>query len=256
MANSDITFSGKVAVITGAAQGMGAAYARLLAAAGAAVVVSDIQLEKAQAVAASIIETGGQAIATRTDVSSPADCQACADAAIKAFGGIDLLVNNAGLLTAAMEPPLHKIDIERYLKIVAVVTPGGLYITPACTPSMTARGGGAIVNTSSIGAWQPQGVYSLTKLGVNGLTGILANELLPMNIRVNAVAPGPVDTEGLRGIMSLEQLKAYALASGKPTDEVAGPEDIARVGLFLLSDAARFVSGQVVAVDQATLYRI
>ncbi len=249
-------FAGKTAIVTGAAQGMGAAYARLLAARGANVVVSDIQGEKASAVAKEIATAGGSALAVASDVGSPESCVACVGAAAEHFGGVDYLVNNAGLLSAAREKPLHEIEVDRYLRVFSVITHGMLWMAQAVVPSMRARGGGAIVNTSSIGAWQARGVYSLTKHAVNGLTVGLAKELSPYGIRVNAIAPGAVDTEGVREIMTREQLVAYQQASGGPGDKVAGAEDVARVGVFLLSDEARFVSGQIVSVDQATLARL
>ncbi len=249
-------FAGKIAIVTGGAQGIGAAYARLLAARGASVVVSDIQEAKAQAVAEEITRAGGQALAVACDVGSPEACTDCASMAAERFGGIDYLVNNAGLLTAALEKPLHQIEVERYLRVFSVMAHGMLFMTQAVVASMRERGGGAIVNTSSIGAWQATGVYSLTKLAVNGLTVGLAKELRPYDIRVNAIAPGAVDTEGARGIMTREQLLGYQQASGGPGDRVAEAEDVARVGVFLLSDQARFVSGQILAVDQATLTRL
>jgi len=249
-------FAAKTAIVTGGAQGIVAAYARQLGARGACVVVSDIQAEKAAAVAEEITKSGGQAIGVACDVGSPESCGACARAAIERFGGIDCLVSNAGLLTAAFERPLHQIEPERYRRVFEVMAHGMVWMAQAVVPSMRARGGGAIVNTSSIGAWQARGIYSLTKLVVNGITVGLAKELMPDKIRVNAIAPGAVDTEGLRQIMTREQLLLYQQSSGGPADTVASAEDIARVGVFLLSDEARFVSGQIVSVDQATLARL
>ena len=178
-------------------------------------------------------------------------------AASERFGGVDFLVSNAGLLSAAREKPLHQIEPERYLRVLAVMTHGMLWMAQTVALEMKKRGGGAIVNTSSIGAWQAAGVYGMSKHAVNYLTVALAKELAPLNIRVNAIAPGSTDTEGVREIMTREQLVAYQQrATGAGTDRIAVGEDIARVGVYLLSDDARFVSGQVVAVDQATLTRL
>ena len=133
---------------------------------------------------------------------------------------------------------------------------GMLYMTRAVVPAMQARGGGAIVNISSIGAYQATGLYSLSKVIVNGLTVNLAHELAALNIRVNAIAPGTVATEGMEPLMSVEQMGQWGRAGGRPTDRVAAPSEIARVGLFLLSDAASYVRGQIIAVDDGQLIRL
>jgi NAD(P)-dependent dehydrogenase (short-subunit alcohol dehydrogenase family) len=250
-------FAGKVAIVTGAAQGIGAAYSLLLAREGCRVVLADINEDGARATAEKIAaETGTDTFAIRVDVADPDQCRACATLTEERFGRVDYLVNNAGLLSAGRAGPLHTLEPETYLRIFAVMTHGMLFMAQAVTTAMKAGGGGAIVNTSSIGAWMATGIYSLTKLGVNGLTVSLARELLPFGIRVNAVAPGATSTEGLRGIMTEEQMGRWVQSLGKSTDEVAAPEDIARTGLFLLSDAASHVSGQIIAVDQGALVRV
>ncbi len=250
-----MSFAGKVAIVTGAAQGIGAAYARQLAARGARLVLADLNVERAGEVAAEIVAAGGEARAVATDVGSIPSCQACATAAAEAFGGVDYLVNNAGLLSAARLPPLHLIEETDYQRVLGVNMHACLFMTRAVLDSMKARGGGAVVNTSSIGAWQATGIYGLSKLGVNGLTVALARELGPMNIRVNAIAPGTVNTEGMQPIMSVEQMSQWGSSLGRPTGEVAGPELIAQVGVFLLSDEARYVSGQIIPVDGGIMIR-
>jgi 3-oxoacyl-[acyl-carrier protein] reductase len=136
------------------------------------------------------------------------------------------------------------------------MTHGMLWMAQAVAPEMQKRGGGAIVNTSSIGAWQAAGVYGLSKYAVNYLTVALARELGPLGIRVNAIAPGSTNTEGVREIMTPDQLATYQRALGVATDRIAASEDVARVGVYLLSDDARFVSGQVLSVDQAAQIRL
>lgn len=251
-----MSFNGKVAVITGAAQGMGAAYARLLSQRGVAVAVADINLELAEAVVKEITAAGGKALAVKVDVGSPESCKACIAAAIDAFGQLNYLVNNAGLLSAALLPALQDIALEDYQRVMSVNMHSVLYMTQAAVPEMRKQGGGAIVNTSSIGSWQATGIYSVSKAGVNTLSVNLAHSLAADNIRVNAIAPGTVDTEGMKPIMSVEQMAAWAKMSGQATGQVAGPELIAQVGVFLLSDEAAFVNGQVFPVDGGTVIRI
>lgn len=254
--NFDNQFNGKVAIITGAAQGMGAAYAHILASAGASVVVADINLEKAEAVANEVVSQNGKAIAIKLDVGTPASCNACAQQTKETFGRIDYLVNNAGLLSAATAAPLTDIAIEDYERIMNVNMNSVLFMTQAVTPIMESSGGGAIVNTSSIGAWQTTGIYSVSKAGVNTLTINLAHILAAKGIRMNAVAPGTVNTEGMQPIMSVEQMSQWTAMLGNPTGEVAQAEMISRVGVFLLSDAASYINGQIIPVDGGTIVRL
>jgi NAD(P)-dependent dehydrogenase (short-subunit alcohol dehydrogenase family) len=248
-------FKGKTAIVTGGAQGMGLQYVRLLAEAGANVVIADVNVDVAQK-AADSLGFPGQLLVVKTDVSSVEDCNNVAAAAAQKFGGVDYLVNNAGLLSAAAYRSLIDIPLETYHKILGVMSHGMLYMARAVVPHMAARGKGAIVNVSSIGAYQATGIYSITKLLVNGLTINLAHELAAQNIRVNAVAPGTVATEGMQPLMSVEQMAAWGQMGGRPTNRVAGPEEIARVGVFLLSDAASYVRGQIVAVDDGQQIRV
>ncbi|MET0370540.1 MAG: SDR family oxidoreductase [Sphingobium sp.] len=248
-------FQGKVAVVTGGAQGMGREYVRLLAEAGAKVMIADVNQAVAEATIAEI-GAGDNVAFFQTDVSSTDACDACARATVDRFGGIDFLINNAGLLSAAAHRSLVKVDLDIYHKVLGVMSHGMLYMARAVVPAMEARGGGAIVNISSIGAYQVSGLYSLSKVFVNGLTVNIAHELAASNIRVNAIAPGTVATEGMAPLMTPEQMSAWGKMGGRPTDRVAHPSEIARVGLFLLSDAASYVRGQIIAVDDGQQVRI
>ena len=248
-------FKGKTAIVTGAAQGMGREYVRLLSEAGANVVLADVN-EEAALQTAHEIGCPDQLLVVRTDVGSIDACNACASAAVKRFGGIDYLVNNAGLLSASRHRSLITIDPEIYLSVLNIMTHGMLWMARAVHPSMKARGGGGIVNISSIGAYQATGVYSVAKVGVNALTISLARELAADNIRVNAIAPGTTDTEGMQPLMSVEQMAQWGRAGGRPTDHVAHPAEIARVGMFLLSDAASYVRGQIIVVDGGQQIRL
>ncbi len=248
-------FKGKSAIVTGGAQGMGREYVRLLVEAGANVVIADVNTEAAEETVRAL---GGadQLLVVKTDVGSIDDANACAAAAVARFGGVDYLVNNAGLLSAAAHRSLIGIEPETYLRILNIMSHGMLWMTRAAVPSMESRGGGAILNVSSIGSWQAAGIYSLSKAMVNSLTINLAHELAAKNIRVNAVAPGTVATEGMQPLMSVEQMSQWGRAGGRPTDHVAHPSEIARVGLFLLSDAASYVRGQILPVDDGQQIRL
>ena len=248
-------FKGKTAIVTGGAQGMGREYVRLLAEQGANVVIADVNDAVAQATITAL-DKPSQLLYVKTDVSSIAACEACVKAADERFGGVDFLINNAGLLSAAAYPSLIDIPTDKYEHIMGVMFHGQLWMARAAVASMKRRGGGAIVNVSSIGAYQATGIYSLTKLGVNGLTINLSRELAKHNIRVNAIAPGTVATEGMQPLMSVEDMGKWGQMGGRPTDRVATPDMIARVGLFLLSEGATYIRGQIIAVDDGQQIRV
>ena len=245
-------FENKVAVVTGAAQGIGEAYARALAVEGAAVVVADLNTEAGRQVAKQIEADGGRALFVRTDVSSAECAETMVEASLDAFGGIDLLVNNAAIYGDMQFDLLISVDWDYYRTFMSVNMDGALVMTRACYPEMKKRGGGAIVNQSSTAAWLYSGFYGLAKAGVNGLTQQLAHELGGMNIRVNAIAPGPTDTEATRtqaGDAAKELVKGLAIK------RMGQPQDMVGACLFLLSDEASWVTGQIVAVDGGQTFR-
>ena len=240
-------FADKVAVVTGAAQGIGEAYARALAAQGASVVVADLNTELGEKVAA---EVGGAFV--RTDVSSPDSAAAMVEATVAAYGGLDLLVNNAAIYGDMQFDLLISVDWDYYRRFMAVNMDGALVMTRACYPEMRRRGGGAIVNQSSTAAWLYSGFYGLAKVGVNGLTQQLAHELGGMGIRVNAIAPGPTDTAATHkqaGDAAMELVKGMAIK------RMGQPGDMVGACLFLLSDEASWVTGQIIAVDGGQTFR-
>ncbi len=239
-------FQGKVAIVTGAARGIGEAYARALAAEGAKVVVSDLN-DRGNQVAE---EIGG--LFVHTDVSSEESARACAEATVAAYGGIDLLVNNAAIYGDMQFDLLLTVDWDYYRRFMAVNMDGALVMTRACFPHLKARGGGAIVNQSSTAAWLYSGFYGLAKVAVNGLTQQLAHELGGMNIRVNAIAPGPTDTEATR-TQAGDHVKS--LVQGLALKRVGQPEDMVGACLFLLSDDAAWVTGQILNVDGGQVFR-
>jgi NAD(P)-dependent dehydrogenase (short-subunit alcohol dehydrogenase family) len=245
-------FLNKVAVVTGAAQGIGETYARALAAEGAAVVVADLNETAGEKVAAAINEEGGRAVFARTDVSSPESAEVMAARTVEEYGGLDLLVNNAAIYGDMQFDLLVTVDWDYYRKFMSVNMDGALVMTRACYPHMQTRGGGAIVNQSSTAAYLYSGFYGLAKVGVNGLTQQLAHELGGMNIRVNAIAPGPTDTEATRtqaGDAAKELVKGLAIK------RMGQPDDMVGACLFLLSDEAAWVTGQILAVDGGQVFR-
>jgi len=245
-------FDGKVAIVTGSAGGIGEAYVRGLAAEGASVVVADIDEARGQVVAKDLESGGAAALFVRVDVSDPDSTRAMAEAAIERFGGIDLLVNNAAIYGDMKFDALISVDWDYYTRFMAVNMQGALLCTRACFRSMRKRGGGAIVNQSSTAAWLYSGFYGLAKVGVNGITQQLAQELGGHNIRVNAIAPGPTDTEATRN-----QVGEYAeeLAKTLPIKRLGTPADLVPTCLFLLSDDAAWITGQIVAVDGGQIVR-
>jgi NAD(P)-dependent dehydrogenase (short-subunit alcohol dehydrogenase family) len=245
-------FKDKVAVVTGAAQGIGEAYARALGAEGAAVVVADLNTPAGEKVAAAINETGGRALFVETDVSSQLSADAMATRTVEEYGGLDLLVNNAAIYGEMQFDLLISVDWDYYRRFMSVNMDGALVMTRACYPHMQRRGGGAIVNQSSTAAYLYSGFYGLAKVGVNGLTQQLAHELGGMNIRVNAIAPGPTDTAATR---TQAGEAAKDLVKGLALKRMGQPEDMVGACLFLLSDEAAWVTGQIMAVDGGQVFR-
>jgi len=247
-----VRFENKTAVVTGAAQGIGEVYAKALAAEGAAVVVADLNEEAGEKVAAAINESGGRSVFVRTDVSSHESAQAMVGRTVDEFGGLDLLVNNAAIYGDMQFDLLVTVDWDYYRRFMSVNLDGALVMTRACYPQMQARGGGAIVNQSSTAAYLYSGFYGLAKVGINGLTQQLAHELGGMGIRVNAIAPGPTDTEATR---TQAGAAVQELVKGLAIKRMGQPDDLVGACLFLLSDEAAWVTGQILAVDGGQTFR-
>jgi len=246
-------FESKAAIVTGAAGGIGEAYAEALAGEGASVVVADLDTDGARRVADRLAAGGAAATAVTVDVSDPDSTRAMAEACVDRYGGIDFLVNNAAIYGGMKLDLLLSVDWDYYRRFMAVNMDGALLCTRACWEHMAAGGGGAIVNQSSTAAWLYAGFYGLAKVGVNGLTQQLAHELGGSNIRVNAIAPGPIDTEATRRVVPESMVKD--LVKGLALKRQGTPQDLVGMCLFLLSDDAAWITGHIFNVDGGQVVR-
>lgn len=234
---------GKTALVTGASKGIGAAIAKALAAEGAAVVVNYASSKAgADAVVAEITQAGGKAIAVQGNIADAADAQSVVTQTVEKFGRLDILVNNSGVYEFA---PIEDISEPHYRKQFDVNVLGLLLVTQAATKHL--RTGASIINIGSlVSRITPPGsaVYTATKAAVEGITGALARELGPRGIRVNALNPGIVETEGTHtaGFIGSDfQTQAVAQT---PLGRIGQPRDIAAIAVFLASDDAGWLSGE------------
>jgi 3-oxoacyl-[acyl-carrier protein] reductase len=239
--------TGKVAVVTGASKGIGAAIAKSLASEGASVVVNYASSKAgADAVVGAITKAGGKAVAVGGDVSKAADAQKIIDTAIKNFGHLDILVNNSGVYEFQ---PIEAITEDHYHKIFNINVLGVLLTTQAAVKHLGE--GSSIINIgSAVTEIHPpaSAVYTGTKGAVDAITGVLANELGPRKIRVNALNPGMVETEGVHaiGILGTDFEKGFVAKT--PLGRIGQVDDIASVAVFLASDDSKWLTGeQIVA---------
>jgi 3-oxoacyl-[acyl-carrier protein] reductase len=235
---------GKVAVVTGASKGIGAAIAKGLSAAGAAVVVNySSSKEGADRVVADINANGGKAIAVKGDVAKAVDMRRLFDETEKAFGTLDVLVNNAGVYTSSL--PLEDITEDEFHREFNINVLGTILATKEAVKHFGPNGGSVINISSTASAGEPTAaIYSGTKGAVDAITRGLAAELGPRKIRVNAIAPGGVETEGTHsaGIVGSDFEKT--MIAGTPLGRFGQPDDIARIAVFLASDDSAWLTGE------------
>lgn len=246
-------FTGKVAIVTGAGRGMGRAVALKLASEGAAVVVNDVRRESAEAVAAEIAAAGGQALAHVADISEEAGVRAMVEAAVARWGGVHILVNNAGILGTTR--PLEQIPVEEWDRMMAINVRGVFNCTKAVLPLMQAQRYGKIVNVSSSAGRSTSTFggahYTTSKAAILGLTRHTAREAAPYNINVNATAPGSMDTEMVRERATPEHMESERQKI--PLRRLGTAEDEANLVAFLCSDESAYIAGATIDINGADL---
>ena len=240
---------GRVALVTGAASGIGKGIARRLAEAGADVALSDVSLRGAEAAALALAACGGRTLAVAADVSDERAVATMVAEVVARLGRIDILVNNAGIYPTA---PIAEMNVADWDRVMAVNLRGPMLCTREVVRPLRAQGsGGAILNVSSIDSMHPSFVgmshYGASKGGLNMLTRSAALELAPDRVTVNAICPGGVETEGTQAAFG-DGLKDQ-LERRIPLGRVSTPEEIGAVALFLVSPAARYITGATLVVD-------
>ena len=250
--NRTTEFAGRVAIVTGAGQGMGYAVARRLAEGGASVVVNDVNPQSAERTASDLRERGYEATASPGDVASSADVSGMLATATARYGAVHILVNNAGVLRPT---PVIDIEEDEWDLVVGVNLKGTYLCSRAALPVMRAAGWGRIVNFSSTAGKNISTVggahYTAAKAGILGFTRHLAKEVAQYGITVNAVCPGLIDTEMVREVISDERARAYA--EGFPISRLGEPHEVAELVAFLASDKASYITGASLDINGGDL---
>jgi NAD(P)-dependent dehydrogenase (short-subunit alcohol dehydrogenase family) len=244
-------FVDKVVVITGGGAGIGRTYGHRFAAEGASIVVADLDADAGKRMVTEIEQNGGRALSCPMDVTDAQAAQHMVATAVDTFGGIDILINNAAIHLDHAQLPFTTEALPQWRAVLDVNVIGALTCTVSAREAMTARGGGCIINQSSMAAYSGGNAYSVSKLALNALTVGLAGELAPHGIRVNGIAPGLVDSESAVEWMNDPVRKGIedALIGGQLIKRLGRMEDLANMVLFLCSDEASFVTGQTILVD-------
>ena len=248
-----ILLQDKVTLITGASRGIGQAIAEAYALAGARVVLASRKQAGLDKVADRIIAAGGEALAVATHTGDEPAIKHLLRETKAVYGGVDILVNNAA--TNPHFGPILSTDEGQWAKILDINLVGYFRVAKACVESMLQRGGGVIINIASVAGKIPlpgMGVYCVSKAGVLMLTKVLAAELAPQNIRVNAIAPGFIKTRFSAAIWDNPQVKNAAIET-IPQKRIADAQEIAGAALFLASDASSYVTGETIVIDGGQL---
>ena len=253
-----VDLDGKVAIVTGSGNpnGIGATYAWALAGQGASVVVADVNAAGADGVASSIVDSGARAIGQRVDITDRESVATLMQRATDEFGGVDILVNNAALMADMEMSPVFQYPYEEWQRVLGVNLTGAFNCCQAAIPLMQERGGGKIVNQSSGGAFPPQGVYGITKLALVGLTVALAAEVGRLNINVNAIAPGHVQSEAGLKIAPEGSDFHNMIMQVAPLGGSRSPDALVGALLLLVSPDGAWITGQTLNVDGGWIMRI
>ena len=249
-----VDLNGKVAIVTGGGGAIGSAICRQLASNGAKVVVTGRTMKTLEAVVEQIKADGGEAIAVTCDVSDKVSTQKMVDEVVAAYGRIDCLVNNAGINGGPeFRKPIHEYDDDLWENIIKIDLSGVYYCSKPVIRQMEQQGqGGTIINIGSIVGLTPlrlQCAFTAAKAGVFNLSKAMALELAPLNIRVNAIAPGSIMFEGTRKLFYADKERAEAMLSHIPMHRAGDPDDIAAMVSFLASEDSAYMTGSVVTID-------
>ena len=246
--------SGKLAIITGAGRGIGAAIAAAFASAGADLVIADINEDSARKIAESAQQSGRKALAVQTDVASPADVDRLFETVQATFGGVDILINNTGIW---FRRPFLEIADSEWDNVLSVNLKGTFMCSQRAARLMMAKRTGCIINIASHAGLfysRGQGVhYAASKAAIIQLTRVLAFELGPLGIRINAIAPGGINTGSPTAASRNELPASQMVISSNPLGSRGEPEDIAQAALFLASQMAKFITGQTLVVNGGTI---
>lgn len=254
--NEQFRLDGKVAIVTGGGGAIGQVYGRALAEAGASVALADLNGEAAEQAAAKLVADGFAAIAVRVDITDRESAAAMAEQVVSAFGGVDILVNNAALMAEIPQVDILDLPTEWFERVMRVNVMGAVVCAGAVKASMVARGGGRIINQVSAGAFMAGGIYGVSKLALVSVTAGLARTLGPLGINVNAIAPGLVENEPAWRSLPADHPARTALTAAVPGKKSAPAEDLLGTLLLLASPAGEWINGQTISVDGGWIMRL
>lgn len=255
----DFDLDGKVAIVTGAAAGgIGQRYATALAEAGASVVIADINTAGAETTAKDLTAQGHSAIGVPVDITDEAAVREMASTAVAAFGGIDILVNNAAFMEGIPRTPYAEFPIDVFDRVMKINVTGALICAQACIPSMIERGGGKIINQASGGAFMGGRPYAVSKLALVSLTTGLAKELGKHRINVNAIAPGFIESDATQRMHPSEAESEFrrTMRAIVAMPEYGSPDGLIGTLIFLASSASDAMTGQCLSVDSGWVMRV